>query len=133
MGVSSEPLLVSLSLKDLAGENNNNSYGSLWSKVLAANSKKQKIVSKKSAYISCRPRRILMTRRAGLVEGSRRRRRRSCGIERRVRTLKRLLPSSESVGLDGLFRETADYILSLQMRMRVMQIVVEVLTGSDDI
>jgi len=54
------------------------------------------------------------------------------GIERRVRTLKKLIPNSESMGLDGLFRETADYILSLQMRVKVMQIMVKVLTGSDD-
>ncbi|KAG6787023.1 hypothetical protein NC652_007064 [Populus alba x Populus x berolinensis] len=78
---------------------------------------------------SKRPGRILMKRRAR-AEGSSTRA--GYGIERRVRTLKKLIPDSESMGLDGLFRETADYILSLQMRVRVMQIMVKVLTGSDD-
>lgn len=60
------------------------------------------------------------------------RRRANNGIERRVRTLKRLVPNGnrDCVGLDGLFRETADYILSLQMRVRVMQIMAKFLTGA---
>lgn len=76
-----------------------------------------------------RPKRILMKRkRLGAS-----RRRTGNGIVRRVRTLKRLVPNSrQSQGLDGLFRETADYILSLQMRVRVMQIMVEVLSGSEE-
>ncbi|KAI4301529.1 hypothetical protein L6164_034798 [Bauhinia variegata] len=133
MGVSSEPFPLSLSLKDLirGTEENKNSYGSLWSKVLAAQAKKQKVISKSSAAKVRRPSRVLTKRRAvRLIEGPRRR---SNGIERRVRTLRRLLPNSESMELDGLFRETADYILSLQMRVRVMQIMVKVLTGSDDV
>ncbi|XP_052210559.1 uncharacterized protein LOC127813570 [Diospyros lotus] len=46
-------------------------------------------------------------------------------VDKRVRTLRKLIPKSESVGLDGLFRHTADYILSLQMRVKVMQIMVK--------
>lgn len=78
---------------------------------------------------SKRPKRVLMKRRR--LGASRRRN--GNGIVRRVRTLKRLVPKSgNSEGLDGLFRETADYILSLQMRVRVMQIMVKVLSGSDE-
>lgn len=71
----------------------------------------------------------VMKRRARLMEGSRRR---ANKIERKVKTLKRLIPNGEFMEMDGLFRETAHYILSLQMRVRVMQIMVKVLTGSDE-
>ncbi len=76
---------------------------------------------------SKRPTRILMKRVARL--GSRKQ---ANGIERRVKTLKKLIPNGDSMGLDGLFKETADYILSLQMRVRAMQVMVNVLTGSDE-
>lgn len=128
MGISSRPFFVSLSLKEsllLQGitdeENNRNSssYGYLWSKVLAKKQKKR--------VMGRRSRRVLSMKRRG---GSRRG---SSGIQRRVRTLKSLVPNSDStMGLDGLFRETANYILSLQTRVRVMQVMVEVLTGSDE-
>lgn len=52
-------------------------------------------------------------------------------IVKKVKTLKKLIPSRGSMGLDGLFRDTAGYILSLQMRIKVMQIMVDVLTDSD--
>lgn len=68
-------------------------------------------------------------KRTARVTGSRRP---AKGIERRVKTLKNLVPNSDSAGLDDLFRETADYILSLQMRVRVMQIMVKVLTDSEE-
>ncbi|WVY95856.1 hypothetical protein V8G54_028007 [Vigna mungo] len=108
MGISSHPSLVSLiSLKDLlegTEGNRNSSYGCL----------------------RTRPtRRVLMKRRGGCRRGSN-------GIRRRVRTLKTLVPNSDSLGLDGLFRETANYILSLQTRVRVMQVMVKVLTASLD-
>ncbi|TKY51519.1 Transcription factor UPBEAT1 [Spatholobus suberectus] len=120
MGVSSQPL----SLKNIlqgTEENKTSSYGCLWNKVLAVEAKKQK-GTKRSVR---RPRRIVMKRRVGSRRGSN-------GIRRRVRTLKSLIPNSDSLGLDGLFRETANYILSLQTRVRVMQVMVKVLTGSDE-
>jgi len=105
-------------LKDLllqgAETNRNSSY--LRSKVLAA------AQAKKGGR---RPRRILMKRRGGSRRGSN-------GIRRRVRTLKSLVPNCDSLGMDGVFRETANYILSLQTRVRVMQVMVKVLTGSDE-
>ncbi|OAY48895.1 transcription factor UPBEAT1 [Manihot esculenta] len=85
--------------------------------------RKQRVTRKK------RSRRVLRNRRTRL-EGSSSRA--ANGIHRRVRTLKKLVPNSESKGLEGLFRDTADYILSLQMRVKVMQIMVKVLTGSDE-
>ncbi|QCE08002.1 Myc-type [Vigna unguiculata] len=111
MGISSHPSLVSLSLKDLlrgSEANRNSSYGFLRSKVAEA---------KKGGR---RRRRVLMKRRG------------SNGIRRRVRTLKTLIPNSHSLGLDRLFAQTANYILSLQTRVRVMQVMVEVLTPSHD-
>ncbi|KAL4558897.1 hypothetical protein LXL04_037102 [Taraxacum kok-saghyz] len=53
-------------------------------------------------------------------------------IERKVRTLKKLIPNGESsVGLDGLFIETAEYISELQMRVRIMQAVVDALSSPE--
>ncbi|CAK7348460.1 unnamed protein product [Dovyalis caffra] len=135
MGVSAgeHPLLVSL--KGMVEGNEemvDKSNESLWKKVMEAQPKRR-CPTKKQKHgrhaRSKRPRRILMKRRAR-VEGSNRRA--GYGIERRVRTLKKLVPDSESMGLDGLFRETADYILSLQLRVKVMQIMVKELTGSDE-
>lgn len=73
------------------------------------------------------------SRMIGGLEGSRRPRNE---VGRRVKVLKKLIPSSKSksMGLDGLFRDTADYILALEMRVKVMQIMVKALsTASDDV
>ena len=69
-----------------------------------------------------------MKRRA-VLEGSRRFR--SYGVSRRVRTLRRLVPNTQSMGLDGLFTETAGYIMRLQMRVEVMKAMVDVLSTCD--
>ncbi|KAK2404233.1 transcription factor PAR1 [Trifolium repens] len=119
MGISSQPSFDALTLKDVldqgSDEVNNNNSSYLWSKVLDEQAKKR----------VKRSRRIFMNRRIGSRRGS-------YGIQRRVRTLKRLIPNSDqSIGLDGLFRETANYILSLENRVRVMKVMVEVLNGSD--
>lgn len=54
-------------------------------------------------------------------------------VKRKVRTLKKLVPnSSNSKGLDGLFRNTADYILALQMRIQFMQVMVNGLSSTPD-
>ncbi|XWS63755.1 hypothetical protein CRYUN_Cryun06bG0129100 [Craigia yunnanensis] len=108
------------------------SNGSLWSKLLVAQSKrrlkvkKQRITRKKARHVRCkRPRRILMKRRAHPEDY----RRPANPLENKLKTLKKLIPNNESMSLDGLFRETAEYILSLQMRVEVMLIMVKVLTG----
>ncbi|KAI3449377.1 hypothetical protein Pfo_006042 [Paulownia fortunei] len=78
---------------------------------------------------SRRCRSIVMKRRARLDRCIRPRN----AIERKVRILKKLIPNCESsMGVEGLFRETADYIVALQMRVKVMQIMVNLLSGSDD-
>ncbi|KAL0739822.1 hypothetical protein Bca4012_081335 [Brassica carinata] len=60
-------------------------------------------------------------------------RRPSRAIHRRVKTLKELVPNSKSSseGLDGLFRQTAVYILDLERKVRVMQTMVQSLTETD--
>ncbi|GMI87734.1 UPBEAT1 [Hibiscus trionum] len=83
--------------------------------------------SVKRRHSRCRRRSVLMKRRAGLEVS--RRGSNSNPFERKVEMLKKLIPNKETVGLDGLFRETAEYIMCLQMRVKVMQIMVEVLTG----
>ncbi|RZC88297.1 hypothetical protein C5167_016089 [Papaver somniferum] len=65
------------------------------------------------------------TTRRNLLVGSRR------GMEGKVKTLKKLVPGGKSsMGLDGLFIETADYIMALQMQVKVMKIMVNVLASS---
>ncbi|XP_010507911.1 PREDICTED: transcription factor UPBEAT1-like [Camelina sativa] len=91
---------------------------------------------KESIWVSMRRQRArralvkkIMIRPRKSLEASRR----PCrAIHRRVKTLKELVPNTKtSEGLDGLFRQTADYILALEMKVRVMQTMVQVLTESD--
>ncbi|KAI3760016.1 hypothetical protein L1987_50404 [Smallanthus sonchifolius] len=73
---------------------------------------------------------MIKRRRARRVgqEGSRR----STMVEKKVRTLKKLIPNGDStVGLDGLFKETAEYISNLQMRVSIMKAVVNALSNSE--
>ncbi|KAG1365315.1 Transcription factor UPBEAT1 [Cocos nucifera] len=73
-------------------------------------------------------RQMVSRKKWALVEGSRKPR---SHIERRMKKLRRLLPNGESMELEGLFRETADYIMCLQMQVKVMQIMVSVLSPMD--
>ncbi|XP_021904467.1 transcription factor UPBEAT1 [Carica papaya] len=127
MGVSADyPLLLSLGLKGIRAKKKGVSQvGSLWESHGKRRSRQMK--GNIGGY-KRRSRRVLMKRRRRVVEGSRRR---VNAIEERTRILKKLIPNStKSMGLEGLFRETADYILSLQMRVQVMQIMVKVLGGN---
>ncbi|XP_058198072.1 transcription factor UPBEAT1 [Rhododendron vialii] len=82
--------------------------------------------------ISKRPRMILMKRRYVRLQGSTRPAAANV-FEKRVRVLRKLVPTKEySEGLDGLFRDTTDYILALEMRVKVMQIMVKALSGGSD-
>ncbi|KAL0371560.1 UNVERIFIED_CONTAM: hypothetical protein Sangu_0474100 [Sesamum angustifolium] len=65
---------------------------------------------------------IVMKRRARLGIG--------VEVQRKVRILKKLVPNSDSMGMERVLRETADYILGLQMRVEVMKIMVDVLSSS---
>ncbi|XP_073300110.1 uncharacterized protein [Primulina huaijiensis] len=52
-------------------------------------------------------------------------------IERKVRMLKKLVPNCESMAsVERLFKETTEYILALQTRVKLMQIAADVLSGS---
>lgn len=133
------PLFVSLDLKGMVQESEEKSYtdGALWNSVLQGTRQKAMTTKRSGVVLKNKKRsdgrRILKKRRRSLQFGARRDE--SHGIQRRVRTLKRLIPNSESnsvKGLDGLFRETADYILSLQSRVRLMQMMVNALGGSDE-
>lgn len=87
-----------------------------------------------------RPTRVLFMKRKPASRIDRRRRRATAArpasnlqMERRVRILKKLIPAnSGESGLDNLFRETADYILALQLRVKVMQVMVDVLSAGSD-
>ncbi|KAE8707274.1 Transcription factor UPBEAT1 [Hibiscus syriacus] len=96
----------------------NDANGSLWSKPMDANGERRS---------KSRPRtRSVLTKKRAVREGSRRVV--VNPIQKKVKTLRRLIPGKDSMGLEGLFRETAEYILCLQMRVKVMQILVQVLT-----
>ncbi|XP_041022171.1 transcription factor UPBEAT1 [Juglans microcarpa x Juglans regia] len=145
MGVSPvQSLLIALKMEGSMPQGNEQSCsanGCLGGKVMEVQAakrrwqgKKQRMARKYARHVLRSKRldtaRILMMKKTARL-GSRKRA--NNGIGRRVRTLKRLIPNGESMGnLDGLFRETADYILSLQMRVRVMQTAVNVLTNFDE-
>ncbi|KAL9685586.1 hypothetical protein QQ045_023037 [Rhodiola kirilowii] len=90
-----------------------------------------------SSRMSIKMKNKLKKRRASsrvveLLQQSARRSNASSGVlRRRVKTLKRLIPNSRKcVCVDGLFRETADYILALQLKVRVMQTMIDLVSHS---
>ncbi|KAI5336240.1 hypothetical protein L3X38_015507 [Prunus dulcis] len=119
---SQHPLLVSLDLKGMVLKNEGKSY-TKWNKV--------NMITRESGVVKNKrtPKRRRILKKRGTLKGLQQSARmRSNGIQRRVKTLKRLIPKTDSsTGLDGLFRETADYILSLQSRVRLLQIMVQAL------
>ncbi|KAK9084379.1 hypothetical protein Scep_030850 [Stephania cephalantha] len=147
MGANSvQSLLLSLDLKDmvLGNKGTPSNYGSLWNKVLAAQSLKRRQERKQkgkkkalqghntwnSVITNSQSRRtILMKRpstRPSYPEGSRRN---VSGVHGRVRALKKLVPNGKSMGFDGLLMDTAQYIMSLEMQVKVMKIMVNVLSS----
>ncbi|KAF7120939.1 hypothetical protein RHSIM_Rhsim13G0003400 [Rhododendron simsii] len=82
--------------------------------------------------ISKRPGMILMKRRYYRLQAGSTRPAANV-FEKRVRVLRKLVPTKESEGLDGLFRDTTDYILALEMRVKVMQIMVKALSAGGSI
>ncbi|XP_077231962.1 transcription factor UPBEAT1-like [Tasmannia lanceolata] len=57
---------------------------------------------------------ILMKRM--LLESSRRH---SSGVGKKVKSLKNLVPNGKSMELDGLFKETTDYIACLEIQIEI--------------
>ncbi|KAF9618116.1 hypothetical protein IFM89_000075 [Coptis chinensis] len=112
--------LISFDAKGMILENNgmskSSSGSSMWNKAFAAQSIRRR---------QERREKIRRINRHGWST----RRPRICMV-RKVRTLKKLVPNGKSVGLDGLFRETAHYIMSLETQVKVMQIMVCGLSGS---
>lgn len=70
------------------------------------------------------------TQRRKLQEGSRKP---VVQIVRKLQKLRRLVPGgdSDSTGIDDLFCAAADYILTLQMKVRVMEYMVSMFTPQD--
>ncbi|KAL6515906.1 hypothetical protein OROGR_019211 [Orobanche gracilis] len=56
-------------------------------------------------------------------------------FERKLGILKRMIPNcdlSSHIGVKRLLRETSDYVMDLEMRVKVMKMMVNALTGSHD-
>ncbi|KAM0027995.1 putative transcription factor IBH1-like, bHLH domain-containing protein [Helianthus debilis subsp. tardiflorus] len=121
--------------------NNNSSRNLLWKKLMEAQAKMAaKGGQKHHSHSATKKTRTTPTRNNTLKMIKRRRARRagqgssrrSTMIEKKVRTLKKLIPTgNSSVGLDGLFRDTAEYISNLQMRVSIMQAVVNALSNPE--
>ncbi|XP_042518628.1 transcription factor UPBEAT1-like [Macadamia integrifolia] len=129
MGASLHPILASLDLKDMFPESASSGTDPLWCKSLKARAIRRRRMKKRN-----NGGRILMKRKRVLLGGHSRMPTMN-GMERKVRTLKKLIPNGRStplMGLDGLFRQATDYILSLQMKVKVMQVMVKELSGSDE-
>ncbi|XP_074572205.1 transcription factor bHLH146-like [Curcuma longa] len=52
-------------------------------------------------------------------------------VEARVRTLQRLVPGGEDLGVEKLFEETADYVQALQEQVNAMRALACMLHGFD--
>ncbi|GAA0141548.1 hypothetical protein LIER_02668 [Lithospermum erythrorhizon] len=88
-------------------------------------SPKKKGKSKRSRTIMKRRARLERNRRSSSRNGRNE-------FVKKVKVLKKLVPNCESRRMETLFQETADYIMALQMRVKVMQIMVNTLQGSDE-
>lgn len=50
-------------------------------------------------------------------------------VERKIAALQRIVPGGESLGVDKLFEETADYIMALQCQIKAMRCLASFLEG----
>lgn len=134
MGVSTQP---SLDFLGNGGIRYSNPSGPL-TNLEETQGRKQRVISrviKKGRHI-CRRRRISIMYNRRLQKT---RLQRSCTsikpAQKRIRTLRKLVPTSGSWstgGLDDLFKEAAAYIVYLQIRVKAMQVMVNVLSSSDE-
>ncbi|GAB2298445.1 hypothetical protein Dimus_032510 [Dionaea muscipula] len=56
------------------------------------------------------------------------RRRHADGVDKKVRTLRKLISNNESDGIEDLFMNTAKYIMSLEMRVGLIKIMIDALS-----
>ncbi|ERN03302.1 hypothetical protein AMTRI_Chr02g219860 [Amborella trichopoda] len=125
MGIDIQSLLPSLSLKGTKTLQlralSHSPYGYSWKRAL-------RIQYRRSGRMNG-----VLGRERKARSLSKKRKRCVDGVGRRVEALKKLVPNGESEGLDGLFRETADYITCLQMQVKVMQIMVDFFSDSSNL
>ncbi|KAG5627782.1 hypothetical protein H5410_013000 [Solanum commersonii] len=122
--ISQQPLLSSLEFLNKCDLSD-----PLWTKVL----EKSVYIRRRSCSWLCKKHKgaRIMKRRVR-VERSRRS---SNEVEKKVKMLEKLIPNCESLsssmGLERIFKETADYIWALEMKVKVMKMIVNVLSTPD--
>ncbi|KAK4379826.1 hypothetical protein RND71_001688 [Anisodus tanguticus] len=132
MGISQRPLISSLEFLNKCDLSD-----PLWTKVLEKGHymqrrswlrRKQRVNIGGHIMRKERCRSFLMKRQVR-VEGSFRS---SNEVDKKVKILQKLIPkcNSSSMGLERLFRETAYYIWALETRVKVMNIIVNVLSAT---
>lgn len=131
-------LLVQLNMEETTQDtiikennNNNSNIGSIW-KQNSMQKEDQELANKatRSSY-----KRSIRRRRSNVSSVMKKRRSRSSStrLDQRVSTLRNLVPNDDDDNvrsLEQLFTQTADYILSLQTRVRLMKTLVDVFGSS---
>ncbi|KAL5849265.1 hypothetical protein ACOSQ3_007327 [Xanthoceras sorbifolium] len=147
MGYSSQQSLYpTLDLKGTVLQNKGiltlkplNINGSLWSKVLKADKANMIRRQRRRIWKQMRRRSIISMKRSSRdVTESTSKRSIYISVESRIKTLQKLVSNGNiSIGgggggggleLDRLFGETADYIKCLQMKVKIMQMIVKLLS-----
>ncbi|XP_077242081.1 uncharacterized protein LOC143882489 [Tasmannia lanceolata] len=143
MGISLPSLLPDLDLIGMMTQEGKGMYespsGSLWKKAFEFQSmrrqsmrrrpKKKVGVKKNIGVIGWNKRPKILMKKRVILEGSRKP---LSGMEKKVKALQNLVPNGKSMELDGLFKETANYIVCLEMQVKVMQIMVKELSDSSE-
>ncbi|XP_077219010.1 uncharacterized protein LOC143853160 [Tasmannia lanceolata] len=142
MGIPLPSLLPDLDLKGMMAQDGKgmceSPSGSLWREALEHQSVRRRRRQKKQKKLRVKKNsgvmgwnkmpRNLMKRRI-LLEGTGRP---ISGIRKSVKDLHNLVPNGKSIELDGLFKVTADYIVRLEMQVKLMQTMLKELSDSSE-